>query len=145
LKVLVCGGRDEASRDYVWRGLDSFHREHEITALVHGDAGKTSPDGSVYCGADKFAGEWARRKKIPVIARRAMWREFGLRAGPIRNQAMLEQEKPECVIAFAGGRGTADMVRRAEMAGVKVVRYHRESTAPVGRFILPKNKSVVGS
>ena len=34
---------------------------------------------------------------------------------------MLDEGKPDLVIAFPGGRGTADMVRKANRAGVKVV------------------------
>ena len=41
-------------------------------------------------------------------------------AGPVRNARMLV-EKPDLVIAFPGGPGTADMVRRARAAGVEVV------------------------
>lgn len=43
-------------------------------------------------------------------------------AGLARNQRMLEQCSPSAVIAFPGGRGTADMVRRAEAAGLPVWR-----------------------
>lgn len=34
---------------------------------------------------------------------------------------MLDLAKPDVVVAFKGGRGTADMVRRAREAGVKVI------------------------
>jgi hypothetical protein len=34
---------------------------------------------------------------------------------------MLEEGKPDVVVALPGGRGTADMVRRAKDAGVKVI------------------------
>lgn len=44
----------------------------------------------------------------------------GKAAGPIRNQRMLDEGKPDLVVAFPGGRGTADMVRRAKAAGVPV-------------------------
>ncbi|KWT72357.1 hypothetical protein APY04_0151 [Hyphomicrobium sulfonivorans] len=33
---------------------------------------------------------------------------------------MLDAGRPDLVVAFVGGRGTADMVRRARAAGVKV-------------------------
>lgn len=38
-------------------------------------------------------------------------------AGPIRNSFMLALG-PDLVLAFPGGRGTADMVRQASEAGV---------------------------
>ena len=52
----------------------------------------------------------------------APWKRFGPSAGGIRNQQMLDEGKPDLVVAFPGGKGTADMVRRAENAGVKVIK-----------------------
>jgi Lhr-like helicase len=34
---------------------------------------------------------------------------------------MIDEGKPDLVIAFPGGRGTADMVGRARKAGIRVV------------------------
>jgi len=51
----------------------------------------------------------------------ANWAGLGRKAGPIRNQEMLDQGRPNMVVAFPGGRGTADMVRRARGAGVEVI------------------------
>lgn len=120
MRVLVTGGRDEKSRDYVWRGLDRAHAGRGITAVAHGGAS----------GVDTLAGEWAKRRAIPCVVYAAKWKEYGLKAGPIRNEYMLENFRPDYVIAFAGGKGTAHMVRCAERAGVKVVRVYRESKPP---------------
>jgi len=40
----------------------------------------------------------------------------------IRNQQMLDESRPDLIVAFPGGRGTKDMVDRATKAGVKVVK-----------------------
>ena len=53
------------------------------------------------------------------------WDELGKKAGPLRNQRMLEEGKPELVVAFPGGGGTKDMVRRAVKAGVSVHEVNR--------------------
>lgn len=45
----------------------------------------------------------------------------GKAAGPIRNQHMIDTAKPDLVVSFPGGAGTADMVRRAKAAGVRVI------------------------
>jgi hypothetical protein len=54
----------------------------------------------------------------------AQWHKYGRAAGPIRNQQMLAEGKPDLVLAFHddidGSRGTKDMVNRARRAGVKV-------------------------
>ena len=46
----------------------------------------------------------------------------GAAAGPVRNGEMLSRGKPDVVIAFPGGRGTANMCEQAMTAGVRVVR-----------------------
>ena len=41
--------------------------------------------------------------------------------GHIRNQQMIDEGKPDLVVAFKGGTGTADMVRRAKKHNIKVI------------------------
>jgi hypothetical protein len=48
------------------------------------------------------------------------WKRLGTAAGPARNAKMLRDGKPDMVIAFKGGRGTANMVKQATEAGVTV-------------------------
>ena len=71
-------------------------------------------------GADEGAARWAKSEGIASRAYPANWRKHGKAAGPIRNQQMLDDGRPDFVVAFPGGRGTADMVRRAHAAGVPV-------------------------
>lgn len=82
-----------------------------ITTLIHGGAP----------GADALAATWAIEHDITCSTYVADWFKHGRAAGPIRNEAMLIEGRPDCVVAFPGGRGTADMVRRAKAAGVRVI------------------------
>jgi hypothetical protein len=50
---------------------------------------------------------------VPVIEFPANWKVYGRAAGPIRNMKMLLEGKPDLVVAFPGGIGTADMVKKA--------------------------------
>lgn len=50
----------------------------------------------------------------------ADWHTHGRAAGPIRNRRMIEEGKPDLVVAFPGGRGTANMVNQARAAGIEV-------------------------
>ena len=109
MKVLVCGGRDYKDEAKVHRILDELHSLHRITVIVEGGAG----------GADSFGASWALKHGIPHRTYFADWRRYGLRAGPVRNREMLMTEKPKLVVAFPGGTGTADMVKRATKAGVE--------------------------
>ena len=90
--------------------LSKFNKKHPITTLIHGGAK----------GADYLAARWAENNGIPCKAYPADWDRHGRAAGPIRNQMMLDTEKPFAVIAFPGGRGTDDMRKRAIAIGVHV-------------------------
>lgn len=72
-------------------------------------------------GADALARGWAFSRRQELVNIPADWKTFGKAAGPIRNQAMLVKWSPDLVVAFTGGRGTADMVNRARAAGVPVI------------------------
>ncbi|WP_420839395.1 DUF2493 domain-containing protein [Bradyrhizobium oropedii] len=114
-RVLVCGGRDYSDREQLYRVLDAAHLANPVVLLVHGGAS----------GADDLAGRWARHVGVSWKAYPAEWKSEGRSAGPRRNQRMLDETKPHLVIAFPGGRGTADMISKAELAGVPVVRVRR--------------------
>jgi hypothetical protein len=72
-------------------------------------------------GADQIARNFGFRESIPVKTFPANWLKYGPKAGPIRNQKMIDEGKPDIVLAFPGGNGTADCVRRAKASGVKVI------------------------
>lgn len=110
MRVLVCGGRDYTDKAYLWSVLDGLGPP-EVTEIISGMAP----------GADTFAAEWAERSGFPLHRFPADWNKHGRAAGPIRNQQMLDEGKPDLVVAFPGGRGTADMVRRARAAGVEAI------------------------
>jgi hypothetical protein len=111
VKVLVCGGRDYVDQAALNDVLDSLDLQAPITQVIHGGAR----------GADHMAGVWASGAGVWVRIFRADWGTHGKAAGPIRNQRMLDEGKPDLVVACSGGTGTADMVRRAQEAGHKVL------------------------
>lgn len=104
--VLVTGGRDYTDAESLESALSTL----SPSIIMHGAAR----------GADRIADAWARRHRVTVKAFPANWAEEGPSAGPRRNAAMLAASQPDIVLAAPGGRGTADMVRRATRAGVEV-------------------------
>ncbi|MEM1372475.1 MAG: DUF2493 domain-containing protein [Pseudomonadota bacterium] len=106
VRVLACGGRDYTDTATVYRTL----RELRATVVIHGAAR----------GADSFASRWAEQNGIEQESYPANWQRDGKAAGHIRNAEMLAKGKPDIVVAFSGGRGTADMVAKARKAGVQV-------------------------
>lgn len=111
-RVLVCGGRDYDNE--VALGIRLSHvdmKRGPISLLIHGGAR----------GADALAGAWAAMNGIASKCYPADWAQYGRPAGPLRNQRMIDEGRPDLVVAFPGGQGTADMVRRARAAGVEVI------------------------
>ena len=114
MRVLVCGGRDFSDRELISRTLAPYKPTPVNSVCEH----KLILGGAT--GADSLAYEWAEVFGVPFRLFPADWKTHGRAAGPIRNQRMLDEGKPDLVIAFPGGKGTADMVRRARKAGVPV-------------------------
>lgn len=133
MRVLVCGGRDfgklptahwrlpdrgasakeKAVAEFRLLGdtLETFKIDHGITAIIHGGA----------AGVDRLARNWGLRQLLPVHEFKADWKTHGKGAGPIRNAKMIRDGRPDVVIAFPGGKGTADCVRQARSAGIQVI------------------------
>jgi len=114
MRALVCGGRNFHDYEWLCEVLSSFEnfKGQKITEVIHGAA----------WGADYLAGVWARQNKLPVREFPADWTTHGHDAGPLRNAQMLAEGKPDIVIAFPGGAGTADMVLKAKIARVPTVQ-----------------------
>lgn len=134
--VLVCGGRDFEDSFLLYQTLDALRPPP--TKIVEGGQRKKR-NGETVGGADYWANRWARARGVPCVTIEAAWADlktapvvtrknsatgapYNAAAGGIRNQRMLNQEHPDLVVAFCGGSGTADMVKRAEAAGVPVRR-----------------------
>lgn len=126
VKILVCGDREWKDANFMRETiidviadsslLFTYPEDFKFT-LIHGDAS----------GADKMSeivtNDFSAR--ADVLRFPAKWEEHGHAAGPIRNQQMLDESKPDLVLAFHNdiGKkhcGTFDMIRKANKAGVEV-------------------------
>lgn len=108
MRVLVCGGRDYQDSSKVFETLGQLS---DVSYIIEGGA----------TGADHLGWLWATRNAIPILTFKAEWKKYGPAAGFIRNQQMLDEGKPDLVVAFPGGKGTANMVRIAKRSNVKVL------------------------
>lgn len=100
MRLLICGGRDFNNTGAMHRWIDHlFVAAARSEFLILQDGGP---------GAAKLAHDWAG--------------EHGVRLLAFDGAPILSDGKPDLVLAFPGGRETADLVQRAEIAGVKVVR-----------------------
>jgi hypothetical protein len=111
LKVLICGSRFYT--DY--KKILQYVRSLKDAVIIAGGAR----------GADTLAVKAARACGFPFREYPAQWEKYGRKAGPIRNQTMLDMEKPDIVAAFhediESSKGTKDMVTRARKSGVPVM------------------------
>lgn len=120
MRLLVCGGRDFSSAD-AWNWLERNAKDEiafatgcsafSIDVLIHGGAR----------GADEGGARWGESEHAEVLCFPADWKKHGKSAGPIRNRKMLEEGKPDIVIAMPGGKGTANMMAQARAHGVSVI------------------------
>lgn len=112
MRVLVCGGRDYNRYVHVYDTLGALQDSRgRITHLIAGGA----------TGADYWGESWGRMNKSELLIFPADWKAHGKKAGYLRNVQMLEEGKPDVVLAFPGGRGTEMMKRLAKDAGVEVI------------------------
>lgn len=109
--ALVCGGRNYNDKKRAFQVLSALGSVFRIQAVIHGGA----------AGADTLAEEWAYNALVRCTEYPAEWNKYGLAAGHLRNQQMLDEGKPDLVIAFPGGPGTADMIRRAKREDFLVI------------------------
>ena len=111
MRVLVCGGRNYDDPLRVSMELADIWDRHGRFVVIQGGAN----------GADRLAREWCQRHRMSFVTVDADWEKHGKAAGPIRNQVMIDEYRPDLVVAFPGGRGTADMMARARKAGLTVI------------------------
>jgi hypothetical protein len=120
MRVLVCGGREFDDWQLFISAMDDIATERDFDGnqpitIIEGGA-----KGADFC-ARLFA-KYCGWEHMPFPAN---WKAYGRAAGPMRNQQMIEEGRPQLVIAFPGDDGTADMVRRARLIGVEVIEISR--------------------
>lgn len=102
-RVIVAGGRGQVDRETVFAALDKADARRPIGYVIF---------GAVAAGEASLASDWARtRRRMHEVVRSPDWQR--------RNELMMGC-RPEGVIAFPGGRAVADLVRRAQAAGLPV-------------------------
>ena len=113
MKILVCGDRNWHNYHLIEQTLSDIHSHQPIQTIIEGEAR----------GADSLARLAGQRLGIPVMRFPADWSRYGRAAGFIRNQQMLDEGKPDLVLAFhndiQSSKGTKDMVERARKASIE--------------------------
>jgi hypothetical protein len=117
MRVLVSGSRDWDRPDVIYDVLRRLKAIDPDLVIIHGDCR----------GADKMAGDAARRLHCPLDIYPADWDRYGARAGPIRNQEMIDKGRPDFALIFhpdlSKSKGTAGMVKLLKLHKVTVEYY----------------------
>ena len=111
MRLLLAGGRHLDDVGLIRRALDRAHALGPAEVLIHGGAGVLGVT----------AEDWARQHRLHVIRYPANWREFGRRAQALRDDFMLDDSRPDLVLALPGGNHTRALVLRALGAGLAVI------------------------
>lgn len=121
MRVLVCGGRDFDDWNLFCKTMRElgFVGEEKLNDLTIIEGGAI--------GADFMARIWSNWLGVEYEEYPADWKQYGIGAGVKRNIQMLET-KPDLVVAFPGGRGTAHMVKIAKEAGVEVYEVQTQNS-----------------
>jgi len=108
-RVLVCGGRNYDDFAHVKGTLDNLVQFLAPEFCIIQGGAK---------GADSLARHWAKLQGVCCITVPANWDCYDNKAGSIRNKWMLDFCKPDLVVSFPGGTGTAHMVKLAKQYGI---------------------------
>ncbi len=119
-RIVICGSRDWNDFQTIKNYLEKICEQYKSTdiTIIHGGCK----------GADSIAGYLAKQLKMNVIVYKADWIKYGKSAGPKRNQQMLDEGKPDYVIAFHNdinnSKGTLDMITRAKKNNIPIEIYN---------------------
>ncbi len=111
MRILVTGDRQWSDEATVRSALEGLA---PVSTIIEGEA----------MGLDSMARDIAREIGLSVMPYYADWSYYGRAAGPIRNNQMLENGKPDQVWAFHNdlprSLGTLNMVKQALASGHSV-------------------------
>jgi hypothetical protein len=110
--IVVTGSRNFSDESFVFSVL----RKIDFETMYVGDAS----------GVDYIAAKFARENNRNLVVFSANWKEFGRSAGPKRNLEMLKAAKDKnnedlALLAFPGGKGTANCISLARKLGLKIL------------------------
>jgi hypothetical protein len=97
-------------RARIFQTLDELHRDREVETLLHGAAS----------GADLLSVAWADKNGLRAFGYPANWGRDGKSASRKRNERIITEGRPDMLVAFPGGPGTAELIGLAKSHGIPV-------------------------
>jgi hypothetical protein len=112
MRLIIAGDRNMTNYLLLREKCDSILRNTDINNVTFISGGAR--------GADKLGEMYARQQGKKPLVFEAKWREFGGAAGPMRNGKMARAATHLIAFLRPNSRGTRDMIRQAEMEGLKI-------------------------
>lgn len=109
MRVLVCGDRAFSDRKLFFEVLHGLNPAP--TTIIQDGESVTA----------ELAGHWARDNGLVLETYSADWKNSGVLAGKIRNRRMLDEGRPELVLAFLANGRRSDLSDRARAMGIEVL------------------------
>jgi len=78
-------------------------------------------------GADELAKHYAEEHEIPYRDFPADWKRYGLKAGPMRNNLIVDAAEEMIAFPLSGSKGTWDSIGKAKAKGIPVHVYRRKT------------------
>ena len=112
LRLLVCGGRHFDDLTMVEEWLERIHALRPVSVLIHGGLP----------GLGLALENWARRNDVRLIRYPSNF-SLGKRGDFERDDFMLEDGRPDALLAFPGGVRTARLLDRAKGLGLDTLQF----------------------
>ena len=117
MRILICGDRNYTNYQKILSVLKDLKEQYGLILVIEGGAK----------GADTLAREASKELDILYEEYPADWITHKKAAGPIRNQRMIDEGKPDLVVAFHGNisesKGTKDMINKAKKYKIRWLLY----------------------
>ena len=123
MKILISGSREYEDYETFEKLLFDILDKEKLSSpdwvitpkltIIHGECR----------GIDKLAQRFCIKEDHNEEPYPAQWNKYGDAAGPLRNQQMIDEGKPDLVLAFPCKKstGTYDLIRKAKEAKVKTI------------------------
>jgi len=115
MKICVTGGRDYSNKEFVEKVFNLLGNRIEHVGV------------GCATGLDALVRDYTISNNLSREVFNADWTGLGRSAGPIRNEKMLRDTKPDYLFVFPGGRGTQDCKSKAIFLGIKIIDLSEEN------------------
>jgi predicted nucleic acid-binding protein len=114
MKVIIAGSRDITDYQFVKEAIEAAIETSGfvITEVIFGCAK----------GVDTLGEKWARENNIPIAHFPADWKQYGKRAGHLRNSQMADYGEALIAARIDETPGTTNMIEIAEKKGLKIYK-----------------------